>query len=98
MEGGAVAAPVLLQEMVACVDREISMRQQSYPRWVAQRKLTQGTADKEIWRMRAVRAALIRGDALQRVLDALEGEKEIDLVPRVARMIEQLSARFPVPA
>ncbi len=45
-------------ELLACVDREIRMRERVYPRWVADRKMSQDGANAEIFRMREVRAAL----------------------------------------
>lgn len=62
--------PVPLEELLACVDRELVMRSKAYPRWVKAKppKMTQRTADQEMERMRAVRAALLRGEAMQRVL------------------------------
>jgi hypothetical protein len=46
--------PVTLEDQVKCVEREISMRERVYPRWVADKKLTQSTADRELNAMRAV--------------------------------------------
>ena len=43
-----------LQDMIACVEREIRMRTQVYPRRVAERKMRQSEADREIACMRAV--------------------------------------------
>ena len=51
-------AEVTLEEMIACVDREIGMREKVYPRWVENRKMLSATADKELERMRAVRLVL----------------------------------------
>ncbi len=45
---------VSIDDQIACVEREIRMREQVYPRWIAQRKLTQPTADKQIAGMKAV--------------------------------------------
>lgn len=51
---------VSLSDQIACVDREIRMREKVYPRWVKSHKLTQKTADLELGRMRAVLGSLIR--------------------------------------
>jgi len=48
-----------LSEMIACVERELELRQQVYPRRVAANKMTKENADKEIARMRAVRGTLL---------------------------------------
>lgn len=92
--------PVRFEEMIACVDREIGFRQKVYPRWVAAvpPKMTQRTMDLELARMRAVRGALLRADALQRLVDKLEEEHGIDLVPRVVALVSEVWARFPAPA
>lgn len=43
-----------LEDQIACVERELAFRARVYPRWVADRKLLQATADLEMERMRAV--------------------------------------------
>lgn len=53
--GAPVPSDVSLKDMVACVEREISMRRHVYPRWVRLGKLTQAAADMELQRMDAVR-------------------------------------------
>lgn len=45
---------VPIDEQIACVEREIRMREQVYPRWVQAKKLTQATSDKQIAGMKAV--------------------------------------------
>jgi hypothetical protein len=47
----AAAAP---QAEIACVKREIKMRERVYPRWVADGRMTQQLADREIELMKAV--------------------------------------------
>jgi len=49
---------VPLDLQIACVEREIRMREQVYPRWIDQKKLRQATADRELAQMRAVLATL----------------------------------------
>lgn len=49
---------ISIEDQIACVEREIRMRENTYPRWVAQNKLTQKTATLELDRMRAVLASL----------------------------------------
>ena len=51
---------VPLEEQIACVKRELSFRARIYPRWVADKKLLQATADHEMARMQAVLATLER--------------------------------------
>ena len=50
---------ISIDQMIACVEREIGMRERVYPRWVEQKKMLQTTADQELARMRAVRDLLI---------------------------------------
>lgn len=54
MTDGAVT---ILDEL-DCVEREVRMRERTYPRWVASGKMTQAQATREIARMKAVRARL----------------------------------------
>lgn len=49
-----------LVEQIECVDREIRMREKSYPRWVKKNKLTQRLANLELDRMRSVLESLIK--------------------------------------
>lgn len=48
----------MIDEQIKCVEREISMRQRVYPRWVANEKMTQAKADYEIRVMKEVLATL----------------------------------------
>ena len=54
---------ITIEQMIACVEREIGMRERVYPRWVEQKKLLQTTADQELARMRAVRDLLLNVQA-----------------------------------
>lgn len=45
---------ITITDMIACVEREIGMRERVYPRWVEQKKMLQTTANQELARMRAV--------------------------------------------
>jgi hypothetical protein len=47
-------------EQIACVRREIAMRERSYPRWVEAGKMTQEKAEDELAAMRAVLATIIK--------------------------------------
>lgn len=40
--------PIRLGEQIACVERELNLRKRVYPRRVADRRMTQALADKEI--------------------------------------------------
>ena len=50
---------VTLEQQIACVKREIGMRQRVYPRWVESGKMKQDAADREIAAMKAVHETLI---------------------------------------
>ena len=81
--------PSELQRAVACVDREIRMRLAAYPRWVAQKKLTQRKADEELEGMRLVRRLLIRGSACHSVM-------VLDVHPaQLDRMLVNAEREFP---
>lgn len=45
---------VTLATQIACVEREIKMRERCYPRWVEDGVLSAGRADGELAAMRAV--------------------------------------------
>ena len=53
---------VTLAEQIACVKREIGLRERVYPRWVATGRLTQRKADDEIAAMKAVLETLEAAD------------------------------------
>ena len=50
--------PPNLAEQIACIEREIAMRLRVYPRQIANGRMTQRKADREIALMRAVLATL----------------------------------------
>ena len=51
--------PIGLPEQIAAVEREIALRRRVYPRRVADRKMTQALADKQIAAMSAVLDTLL---------------------------------------
>lgn len=59
---------VSIDDQVACVRREISMREHTYPRWIEARRMTQKKADQELTAMRAVLATLERVAQMQRLI------------------------------
>lgn len=60
--------PIPLRQQVACVQREIRMRERVYPRWVQAGRISQAQADAEIAAMKAVEHTL-----LSLVLSASQG-------------------------
>jgi hypothetical protein len=51
--------PIGIDEQIACVEREIALRRRVYPRRVADRKMTQALADKQLAAMSAVLDTLL---------------------------------------
>lgn len=51
---GDAFPPVRLQDQLACLEREIRLRREVYPRWVQTGRMKQATADEELRRMTAV--------------------------------------------
>lgn len=51
-------ADVPLHEQIECATRELSMRRNVYPRRIAEGRMTQALADREIARMAAILATL----------------------------------------
>lgn len=48
--------PPSLHEKIACLKREVAMRENAYPRWIKNGKMTQDKADYEIRIMRSILA------------------------------------------
>lgn len=53
-------ADVPIEEQLACVEREIRMRERVYTRWVGTGRMSPETCDDEIVKMRAVRDTIAR--------------------------------------
>jgi hypothetical protein len=51
---------VSYDDMIACAKRELAMRKRVYPRWVADDRMTQDKADKEIAHMTAILEHLLK--------------------------------------
>lgn len=75
-------------DMVACVDREIMMRERNYPRWVIAGKMPDVQATKEIARMKAVREALILAEAQLHAIEEWPKDECEDL-PELAKVCEE---------
>jgi hypothetical protein len=54
-----VAPPVSIDDQIACVERELAMREKMYPRWIKQHKMTPQGMDREMGRLRAVLCTLV---------------------------------------
>lgn len=46
------------EDLAACAEREVRMRERVYPRWVGAGKLTQARADQELAMMREIARVL----------------------------------------
>lgn len=67
---------VSLADQIACVKREIAMRERAYPRWVESERMTQAQADRELLSMRAVLETLSRqGGALDLLRNSFDHEE-----------------------
>lgn len=60
-----------IDEQIACVRREIAMRERVYPSWVARGKMKQEKADHETAAMRAVLRTLVDLQNIDLVRNAL---------------------------
>jgi hypothetical protein len=56
--GGPTIDDVTLTAQIACVERELRLRERVYPRWVAVGRMSQEDCAREILTMRAVLATL----------------------------------------
>lgn len=59
---------VTLKDQIACIEREITMRQRVYPRWIEAGRMKQAKADAEIRTMQAVLATLKTLEEKERLL------------------------------
>lgn len=57
-----------LSDQIACVKREIGLRERVYPRWIEKKRMSQQKADHEMEAMRAVLVSLEEIAARQRLL------------------------------
>lgn len=57
-----------IDEQVRCIERELSMREHLYPRWVAEQKMSTRKMDTELATMKAVLETLKRLQAAERLL------------------------------
>lgn len=46
--------PIPLQDQLSCARRELALRRNTYPKWVAQGRMKQASADIEIARQEAI--------------------------------------------
>ena len=65
-----------LDEQIKCVGREIGMRKNVYPRWVANGKMTQAKADHEIAAMEATLETLKQFGELEERLREIKSNAE----------------------
>lgn len=70
---------VSIEDQLKCVRRELAMRQRVYPRWVAQSKMKQEAADRELAAMQAVHDTVSGANDLAKVLkDARDAIASLD--------------------
>lgn len=58
--GGPTVADVTLEQQIECIERELRMREQVYPRRIEAGRMTRDQADRELLCMRAVLDTLRR--------------------------------------
>jgi hypothetical protein len=66
--GAPSMTSIPITHQIACVLREIGKREDVYPRWVRQGRMTQKFADEQLDAMRAVLATLQSIEAGQRLI------------------------------
>lgn len=74
-----MAGVVLLEDQIACIEREIGMRERTYPRWVRTGKLTIDNCSVEMGRIQAVLATLKRLRVEQVFVPAQRGPTEASI-------------------
>lgn len=79
-----------IDEQIACIDRELSMRGRVYPRQIAAGKMNQKTADREIETMQAIRKSVLRAHGYKAFIHSfLEGLKKKEGGGWTAAMIQK---------
>jgi hypothetical protein len=63
-----------LTEQLACCRRELALRRNTYPKWVAQSRMTQDAASHEIGCMEAVVTTLEKLQMLAEVSEEIKGK------------------------
>lgn len=74
-----------LEDQIACVKREIAMRESVYPKWVAAKKMSQAKADHELAAMKAVLETLENVDHVAQMTVEITLEKVGDLLKEMAK-------------
>jgi hypothetical protein len=85
----ATAPAVTIDQMIQCAQREVGMRERVYPNRVAERKMSQQVADRELDRMKAIVDTL----ALHQQIVALATEEGRDPVYKIAAIEQLLKGR-----
>lgn len=85
--------PLTIDDQIACVEREIRMRERVYPRWVGQGKMTQAKADHET---AVMREALVTLRKVKPDGDGERLEQWLKLIRDRARGLAAVSAEFEV--
>jgi hypothetical protein len=67
---------ISLADQIACVEREIKMRERVYPNWVTRGTMTEANARKEIHRMRAALETLQKLDGIESLFPPEEDQEK----------------------
>lgn len=59
---------VTTADMVACIKRELAMRENVYPKWVRSGRMKASDADREVRRMRGVLKRLLISQQIERLI------------------------------
>ncbi len=70
---------VPLKDQLACARRELALRRNAYPKWVASGRWKQRDADRELERMAAMVATLERQLNLEEASNQLRGGETLPL-------------------
>lgn len=65
---GEDLSDVTMADEIACVRRELAMRERAYPKWVSGGRMKQAEADRELRRMRAVLKRLLLAELAGRLI------------------------------
>ena len=81
-------------EMIACIRRELALRKNVYPGFVAKKRMSQSEADREIARMQAVHDMVSNVAALEEQLAAPIDVSDLDNPPPQVLALAHRLARW----
>ncbi len=83
---------VTLEDQIACLKREIAIREGVYPKWIANGRMKQSAADLEIERMTAALHTLMNLEQLEKAVIGNDEETGVELLRRIFPLAAKIEA------